>query len=319
MPQQDALNLLPGCSLILTALWIPMYDYFNYDYPLYRPPSEGRSQIFQITLGCSQNSCSFCGMYKTKSFKIRPVAEIRAEIDMIPAAHRTFVQRVFLADGDALVYPQAGLVDILDLLSESFPGLTRVGIYASPNSLRSKSVEELTLLREKKLRILYFGLESGDEETLSAVNKGFSPAEMLELCRKAQQAGMKLSVTAILGLAGQERSRQHARATARWITELSPAYFSLLTMFHRHNDDFLRSISMQTNGGILEEALEIVRHLAPRKTILRSNHVSNILNLAGSYPKDREQLIAQAERALLQAREHPAWFNEIPDYSENRF
>ena len=296
-----------------------MYDYFNYDYPLYRPPSEGRSQIFQITLGCSQNNCSFCGMYKTKQFKLRSVAEIKAEIEAIPEAYRGSVQRVFLADGDALIYPQAGLVEILELLSEKFPGLTRVGIYASPNSLKSKSVAELTLLREKKLRILYFGLESGDEQTLSAVNKGFSPAEMLDLCCKAQQAGMKLSVTAILGLAGQERSREHARATAQWITELSPAFFSLLTMFQRHNDDFLRSITMQTNGGILTETLEIVSNLAPQKTILRSNHVSNILNLAGSYPKDREKLIAHAERVLLQAKEHPGWFNEVPDYAESQF
>ena len=293
-----------------------MYDYFPYDYPLYRPPSEAYSQIFQITLGCSQNDCTFCGMYKTKQFKLRSVAEIKAEIERIPAPHRGQTQKVFLADGDALIYPQAGLVEILDFLIASFPNLTRVGIYASPNSLEGKSVEELTLLREKKLRILYFGLESGDEQTLSAVNKGFSPAVMLDLCRKAQQAGMKLSVTAILGLAGQERSSEHAQATAQWVTELSPAYFSLLTMFQRHNDDFLRSITLQTNGGILTEALEIVRHLAPQKTILRSNHVSNILNLAGSYPKDREKIIALAESALSQAKQNTAWFNEVPDYRE---
>ena len=293
-----------------------MYDYFPYDFPLYRPPSEAHSQIFQITLGCSQNHCTFCGMYKTKQFKLRPIAEIKAEIGRIPAPHRGQTQKVFLADGDALIYPQAGLIEILDLLIASFPRLTRVGIYASPNSLKGKSVEELTLLREKKLRILYFGLESGDEQTLSAINKGFSPVEMLALCRKAQQAGMKLSVTGILGLAGQERSSEHAQATAQWVTELSPAYFSLLTMFKRHNDDFLRSITLLTNGGILTEALEVVRHLAPQKTILRSNHVSNILNLAGSYPKDREKILALAEDALAQAQQHTDWFNEVPDYRE---
>ncbi len=296
-----------------------MFNYFAYDYPLYRPPSEARSQIFQITLGCSQNDCTFCGMYKTKRFRLRPVDEVAAEIQAIPRAHRAAMQRVFLADGDALVYPQEGLLEILDLLAANFPKLTRVGIYASPNSLKSKSVEDLTLLREKKLRILYFGLESGDAQTLSAVQKGFTPEEMLGYCRKAQQAGMKLSVTAILGLAGRERSREHARATADWVTELSPEYFSLLTMFQRHNDDFLRSITLQTNGGIIEEALEIVSHLSPQKTILRSNHVSNILNLAGSYPKDRERIIAQAEDALAQAKLHPQWFNEVPDYSEENF
>lgn len=296
-----------------------MYDYFPYDYPLYRPPSESHSQIFQITLGCSQNDCTFCGMYKTKHFRVRPLDAIKEELARIPLQHRGYVQRVFLADGDALIYPQAGLIELLDLLAENFPSLTRVGIYASPNSLKSKSVEELSLLRKKKLRILYFGLESGDEKTLNAVRKGFSPKEMLALCRKAQQAGMKLSVTAILGLAGQERSLEHARATAHWVTELSPEFFSLLTMFHRHNDDFLRSITLQTNGGIIREAVEIVRHLAPQKTILRSNHVSNILNLAGTYPKDRERIIGLAERALSQAEQNPLWFNEIPDYSEGSF
>lgn len=293
-----------------------MYDYFPYDYPLYRPPSEAHSQIFQITLGCSQNHCTFCGMYKTKQFRLRPIAEVKAEIERIPASHRGYVKKVFLADGDALIYPQAGLTEILDILAENFPGLTRVGIYASPNSLKGKSVEDLTLLREKKLKILYFGLESGDEMTLSAINKGFTPDVMLDLCRKAQQAGMKLSVTAILGLAGQERSQEHARATAQWITALSPAFFSLLTMFRRHNDDYLRTITLQTNGGILTEAVEIVRHLAPQKTILRSNHVSNLLNLSGSYPKDRDKIIALAEGALLQAKQHPDWFNEVPDYRE---
>ncbi|MDH3998040.1 MAG: radical SAM protein [Desulfuromonadales bacterium] len=296
-----------------------MYDYFSYDPPLYRPPSEGRSQIFQITLGCSQNNCSFCGMYKTKQFAIRPVAEIAAEIELIPAAHRAQMQRVFLADGDALVYPQAGLMEILQLLNKAFPNLTRVGIYASPNSLRKKSVEELKLLRQKKLRILYFGLESGDAETLAAVKKGYTPEQMLAFCRKAQQAGLKLSVTAILGLAGRERSAEHAKATAQWVNELSPEYFSLLTMFQRHNDDFLRSITQLSNGGVIEEALQIVQHLSPQKTIMRSNHVSNVLNLAGSYPKDREKLIAQAESALAQAKLHPSWFNEVPDYSEDRF
>lgn len=296
-----------------------MYDFIDYDPPLFRPPSEAYSQIFQITLGCSQNHCTFCGMYKTKRFTLRPVAEIRAEIDSLPPRWRNQVQRVFLADGDALIYPQSGLLEILQYLGTALPNLTRIGIYASPNSLRGKSVEELAALRQNKLRILYFGLESGDPLTLAAIRKGFSPEEMLALCRKAQAADLKLSVTAILGLAGRERSLEHARATAQWVTELSPEYFSLLTLFLRHNDDFLRSIAPLTNGEVLAEALEIVQHLAPQKTILRSNHASNILNLAGTYPKDRVALITRAGYALQQARLHPAWFNAVPDYAEDVF
>ena len=290
--------------------------YFNYEEPVFRPPSEARSLILQITIGCSQNQCHFCGMYKKKQFRIRPVADIAAEIETIPKDHRDYYKRIFLADGDALVYPQQGLVEILDLLSKKFPNLNRVGIYASPKSLTTKKVEDLQQLKSRKLHILYFGLESGDALTLEAVNKGYHPQVMLELCQKVQMTGLKLSITAILGLAGRVRSREHALATAAWITQLSPAYFSLLTLFQRHNDAYFEQIEPLTNGEIIEEALTIVKNLQPQKTILRSNHVSNILHLAGSYPKDRERIIAQAEAALAEARSHPDWFALIPDYGE---
>jgi radical SAM superfamily enzyme YgiQ (UPF0313 family) len=296
-----------------------IFNRIRYEEPLFRPPSEANSLIFQATIGCSQNSCRFCGMYKMKHFRVRPVAELLEEIHSVPAAVRSQVQRVFIADGDALVYPQAGLLQLLDALAETFPRLTRVGAYASPNSLTTKSVEELSLLQQKKLRILYFGLESGDGPTLELVRKGFTPAEMLELCRKAQAAEMKLSVTAILGLAGRERSAEHAAATADWINQLSPEYFSLLTMFKRHNDDFFRDITPLTHGEIMEEALQMLRQLHPQRTILRSNHVSNFLNLAGSYPKDRERLIETAQGALEEARRHPAWFAQVPDYQEEYY
>ena len=293
--------------------------YFAYAEPVFRPPSEARSLIFQITLGCSQNSCKFCGMYKMKNFRVRPVAEIAAEIAAVPQQHRHHYQRIFLADGDALVYPQQGLLEILDLLAESFPNLTRVGAYASPNSLTTKSLAELTELKAKKLRILYFGLESADAATLELVNKGFSPQQMLDLCLKAKAAGMKLSVTGILGLAGRARSREHAAATAAWINQLSPEYFSLLTMFKRHNDAYFELIEPLSNAEIIAEALAIVKQLNPQKCILRSNHVSNILNLAGSYPKDRDRLIAQAEAGLRQAALHPEWAAQVPDYGEDYY
>ena len=296
-----------------------MYNYFHYSEPVFRPPSEAQSLIIQASIGCSQNTCKFCGMYKMKTFRIRPSAEILSEIRSIPVQHRPFIQRVFLADGDALVYPQQGLVVILDALSEIFPRLNRVGAYASPNSLGTKSEAELVTLRDKKLRILYFGLESGDAETLRLVQKGYEPDQMLGLCRKAQKAGMKLSVTAILGLAGQTRSREHASATAEWINALSPEYFSLLTMFKRHNDDWFQKIKPLSHGQVLEEALLMLRTLEPQRTILRSNHVSNFLNLAGSYPKDRQRLIDSAEAALAEARRRPGWFNEVSDYQEEYY
>jgi radical SAM superfamily enzyme YgiQ (UPF0313 family) len=294
-------------------------NYFNYDQPLFRPPSEAGSLIFQITIGCSQNSCRFCGMYKMKRFRIRSLDEVLAEIRSVPLRYRQQVRRVFLADGDALVYPQQGLEIILDALIETFPALTRVGAYASPNSLGTKTTGELAVLRGKKLRILYFGLESGDAETLSMVGKGYGPVEMMALCRKAQDAGMKLSVTAILGLAGRARSAEHAVATAQWISALSPEYFSLLTMFLRHNDDFLASIDPLSHGEILQETHLLLLHLEPHYTVLRSNHVSNFLNLAGSYPKDRQRLIDAAAAALVEAKRHPEWAAQVPTYREEYY
>lgn len=291
----------------------------SYVEPVFRPPSEARSLIFQITVGCSQNSCAFCGMYKGKRFHIRPVAEILQEISEIPARYRERVERVFLADGDALVYPFEGLVTILDALAATFPGLTRVASYASPNSLTSKTLPQLHQLREKKLRILYFGLESGDDPTLERVGKGYSADQMAELALMAREAGIKLSVTAILGLAGRGRSLEHARATAAWVNRVNPEYFSLLTLFHRHNEPFVRSLDQGTRRELMQEARELLTQLAPARTILRSNHVSNFLNLAGSYPKDRQRLIEDVDRALHQAERLPGFLDEVPAYEEEYY
>lgn len=291
----------------------------HYVEPLFRPPSEARSLIFQITIGCSQNHCAFCGMYKMKKFSIKPVETVFAEIEAISARYRNQVDRIFLADGDALIYPFAGLMRILDRLTASFPALTRVAAYASPNSLTSKSSGELAELRQRKLRILYFGLESGDDETLANVNKGFTAAQMAGLAQKAREAGIKLSVTAILGLAGQERSLEHARATAAWVNLVNPEYFSLLTLFSRHNEQFIRTLHQCSRGELLREAKEIIATLAPAKTILRSNHVSNFLNLAGSYPKDRERLIKDVDAAIAHAASLPGYMEEVPAYAEEYY
>ena len=288
----------------------------RYVEPLFRPPSEARSLIFQITVGCSQNSCTFCGMYKGKVFRVRPAEEIVAEIAAIPQQYRLHVDRVFLADGDALVYPFAGLVTILDALAATFPRLTRVGSYASPRSLTTKTPAELACLREKRLRILYFGLESGDAETLARIGKGFTPGEMADQALKARAAGMKLSVTAILGLAGRGGSLEHARATAAWVNRVNPEYFSLLTLFHRHNEEFVRTLEQCTRRELMLEARELLASLHPTRTILRSNHVSNFLDLAGSYPRDRERLVAEVDAALALAARRPGFLDGYPAYAE---
>lgn len=288
----------------------------TYVEPVFRPPSEARSLIFQVTIGCSQNHCSFCGMYKMKRFSLKPVEDVFAEIDGIPARYRHHVDRVFLADGDALVYPFEGLCAILDRLGEAFPNLARVGSYASPRSLTTKSVDELRTLREKRLRILYFGLESGDDATLTAVNKGFTAEEMAREACKARESGIKLSVTAILGLAGRGRSLEHALATAAWVNRVNPEYFSLLTLFHRHNDEFIGNLDQCTRRELLAEVRELLTHLSPQRTILRSNHVSNFLELAGSYPKDRERLVTAVGEAIARLERIPGYLDEVPEYGE---
>lgn len=291
----------------------------NYNEPLFRPPSEARSLIFQITIGCSQNQCRFCGMYKNKQFRIRPLQEILAEITGIPAGYRSRIDRVFLADGDALVYPYDDLCIILDALAAAFPSLTRISSYASPASLTTKTPEQLTLLRLKRLKTLYFGLESGDDPTLLAINKGFDSERMSELAQMARAAGVKLSVTAILGLAGRERSLQHARATAEWVNRVNPEFFSLLTMFLRHNDEFILTLNQCNRRELMLEAREILQNLHPAKTILRSNHVSNFLNLAGSYPKDRVRLVTDVDIALKHAAQHDGFLDEVPSYQEEYY
>jgi radical SAM superfamily enzyme YgiQ (UPF0313 family) len=288
----------------------------HYVEPVFRPPSEARSLIFQITIGCSQNHCAFCGMYKRKKFSVKPVKAVFAEIEEIPVRYRNQVERIFLADGDAVIYPFAGLMQILDRFATSFPALTRVAAYASPNSLKSKSSGELAELRQSKLGILYFGLESGDGETLANINKGCTAPQMAGLAQKARAAGIKLSVTAILGLAGQNRSLEHARATAAWVNLVNPEFFSLTTLFSRHNESFIRTVRQCSRGELLQEAREIVATLTPAKTILRSNHGSNFLNLAGSYPEDRDRLIKDVDAAIAQAARIPGYLAETPTYAE---
>jgi len=258
-------------------------------------------------------------MYKGKQFRVRPVDEILAEIREIPLHYRSRIDRVFLADGDALVYPHNGLVTILDTLAATFPGLTRVASYASPNSLATKNPGQLSNLREKRLRILYFGLESGDDDTLAAIGKGYDSETMASLAIKARDADMKLSVTAILGLAGSQRSMEHARSTAAWVNRVNPEFFSLLTLFHRHNDAFFRTLGQCTHRELMLEARELLTHLNPDRTILRSNHVSNFLELAGSYPKDRERLIADIDAAIDRAAATPGFLDEVPTYNEEYY
>lgn len=274
----------------------------DYSPPLYRPPSEAYSLIFQSTLGCSHNGCAFCYMYKNRKFSIRDRDALFSEIDEMSLSCPD-TRRIFLADGDSMVLSAKRLEEILDRLSAAFPALQRVTAYANPSNLLDKSVKDLRALREKKLSILYYGVETGDAELLAKINKGATPDEMVEGCRKATEAGLKLSVTVILGLGGRKGSMRHARSTADLLNRIGPRYLSALTlMLGEHGDEYAsrmgKGFEFNSPEGDVRELREIVSRLTVDRCIFRSNHASNYLALAGTLIKDRERLLAQIDLAL---------------------
>ncbi len=284
-----------------------------YDMPLYRPPSEGDNLIIQATLGCSYNHCSFCSMYKSKRFTVRPLAEVFADIDLA-AAQWPDARRVFLADGDAMTLPTAHLLAIADRLASAFPELQRITAYATPASLLRKPPDELRQLRDNRLSLVYLGIESGAPEVLHRIAKGASPDGMARAIGQAQAAGIKVSATVILGVGGRRLARQHAEATARLINRAPPNFLSTLQL-RLHEDVAERFLSRwdgafewQDDDGMLEEQQILLAGIdPPRPVIFRSNHASNCVALAGTLPKDSPRLLAQVEQALHgQGRRRPA-------------
>jgi radical SAM superfamily enzyme YgiQ (UPF0313 family) len=201
----------------------------HYEGNIIRPPSEANSILLQVTVGCSRNKCTFCGAYQGERFKIKSDEIIMADIDFA-ATHCQRQRRVFLCDGDAMIIPQKRLVRILTEIRRQLPWVTRVGAYANAKSLKMKTPEELKVLRENGLGIAYMGLETGDDATLKAINKGADARLMVEMGQKARKAGIKLSITVLLGLAGRERSQVHARETGRVLSAIDPEYVGALSL-----------------------------------------------------------------------------------------
>lgn len=280
-----------------------MLDEFplRYDQPLYRPPSEGRNLIIQATIGCSFNRCTFCAMYKAKTFRPRPLADIFADID---AAARSWPEasRVFLADGDALVLPTDDLAAILDRLAASLPRLERVSLYATPINLTHKSVAELRRLRAGGLTLAYVGIESGSATILNRIRKGASPDTIVAALEHADAAAIAVSGTVILGLGGRHLWQEHIEGTVGLINQAPLAYLSTLQL--RLEDeavaDFIERFQRdgvpfeeQDDEGILAELERLLSGVAPlMPVVFRSNHASNCLPLAGVLPGDRDRLLA---------------------------
>lgn len=278
-----------------------------YDYPLYRPPSEAYSLIIQITLGCSHNKCTFCNMYNEKKFRIKTIEQIKKEIDFFRAQIR-YARRIFLADGDALIIKTSTLLEILNYLNEKFPEKERVAIYASPRSLMLKTPEELKALKEAGIELVYIGLESGDDEVLTKTNKGSTAENFIIGAKKAKEAGFQTSVTVIAGLAGKDKeaSKKHALKTAYAIQEVSPTYLGILCLNLLPNtilaEQAERGEFIEASGPeMIEEIKLIVENLNISKdspVMLRSNHISNYLNLQGVLPEDKEQILSDIDYAL---------------------
>ena len=275
----------------------------RYTGTIIRPPSEAGSYLLQVTYGCSQNTCTFCPTYLDKSFGVRPEQDVLEDIEMAKEAV-PHTRRVFLCDGNGLVLSQRRLKTILGALDSAFPALQRIGIYANARDILNKSSQELGELCSQKLTILYIGLESGNDEVLRRVKKGATSQEMIEAVRKAQAAGMKVSVIGLLGLGGRDLWREHAEATGRAVSQMDPRFFSLLTLMIVPGTELYDE--WREGRFRLPEPLDMLREMrlvidnlrGLSGCIFRTNHASNYLPLSGTLPRDKEKLLHTIDEAL---------------------
>ena len=275
----------------------------RYEGTLYRPPSEAGSLILQATIGCSYNECTFCGMYRDKRFRVRPLAELEAEIDWARGHLGERVRKVFLADGDALVAKAPFLEKVLGALRRAFPELRRVSCYASPQALQVRSVEEMARLRELGLSLYYLGIESGHDEVLRRLVKGVDAAEMIRVAAKATEAGVALSTMILLGAGGPALSLEHARASAEVVNAIQPRFLSTLIMTPVEGTPLLDEerrgeYERVSDRQATRELRELVAGLELRGTIFRSNHASNAVPLEGTLPRDKARLLAELDEVL---------------------
>ncbi len=274
----------------------------RYKGKVYRPPSEAYSLIVQVTYGCSHNRCAFCDMYDDKHFALRPMQEIREDFETARQLYRR-VERVFLADGDALMRKTDDLVQILGLIYGLFPECERVTCYASPTSLQVKSEDDLRLLRQRGLQMVYMGLESGCDAVLERMGKGHSAAAIVAAGQKARRCGMALSVTAISGLGSVALWREHAIGTAEALSAMKPEYIGLLTLMVEHGTPLERWVrdgefTLLSPVEVLKETELFLQHIDSEGSVFRMNHASNYLTLKGTLNRDRQALLDKVQTGL---------------------
>ena len=274
----------------------------NYEQPLFRPPSEANSLILQITSGCSWNKCAFCEMYSSKSFRIKPFDKIKTEIKQIANSDLKF-NKIFLADGDAMVLSAEKLSEIINELNKKFTKIRRISTYARPSDFARKSLEELKELKSMGLDLAYVGIESGDDELLQLINKGETYKSTAEGLIKAKEAGIKLSVMILNGLGGKELSKQHAIRSARLLNEIQPEFVSTLVLsFPFGEQHFKKSyaskFTMMNQLELIEEMRIFIENTKLSQTVFRSDHASNYLVLKGILSKDKETLLEKIDYVL---------------------
>jgi radical SAM superfamily enzyme YgiQ (UPF0313 family) len=277
---------------------------FNYIEPVFRPPSEGRSLIIQVTNGCSWNKCTFCDMYTQPQKKFRGIKEEEVEA-FIKQANLSGVQyeKVFLADGDAMVLPIRRLKNILELIKKYLPKVKRVGAYCLPSNLKKKTVEELKELRELGLGIVYIGCESGDDQVLNLINKGESYETSLLALNKIKQAGIQSSVMILNGMGGLKYSQQHAENSARLMNEAQPDFLSTLIVSYPMGDarvkkGFNGDYELPDQRSLLIELKYLLSNMELTNTVFRSDHASNYLPLKGVLGQDKKQILDQLDHAI---------------------
>jgi radical SAM superfamily enzyme YgiQ (UPF0313 family) len=273
----------------------------EYEGIVIRPPSEADSLILQVSLGCSHNQCTFCPTYKGRRFRIKDLAQIKEEIDEM-AGYGPF-PRVFLADGDALIIPQPKLLAIFDYLNEKLSGLRRVGIYGNAKSILRKSVEELKALRDRNLGIVYLGVETGDPVLLEKIRKGATYEQMVQAGRRVKEAGISLSATVLLGLAGTQGGRRHAEATGKILSAIDPDFASALTVMvvpgtPLYEEMKAGNFQLPSPFEMLEELGTIVANSSFSRCYFTSNHASNYLPIKARMPKDKEAVLKLIQKVV---------------------
>ena len=286
----------------------PPLDYIQ---PVFRPPSEARSLILQVTNGCSWNKCTFCEMYTAPQKKFAPKAEEKVIEEIKRCGEQlTQVRRVFLGDGDAMVLSTRRLKTILEAIQQYLPSVSRVSAYCLPRNIKNKTEEELRELRELGLSLIYIGAESGDDEVLAKINKGETFDSTKTSILKAKAAGIKVSVMVINGMGGKAYSRQHAINSAKLVNETQPDYLATLVLFFSGGRDkveqgFDGSFSSLNTAELCEEMRIFIAHTELKQSIFRSDHVSNHLVLKGVLGKDKQAMLAEIDDAIEYFRGHP--------------